>query len=41
MAVIPEGIQATVKLYLDGRIREWYSRGDGPARALLQEGTTC
>ena len=29
MAVIPEEIQATVKLYLDGKIREWYSRGDG------------
>ena len=29
MAVIPEEIRATVKLYLDGRIREWYSRGDG------------
>src|SRR5204863_5726311 len=29
MAVIPDEIQATVKLYLDGIIREWYSRGDG------------
>jgi len=29
MAVIPEEIRATVKLYLDGRIREWYSRGNG------------
>jgi len=29
MAVIPDEIQATVKLYLDGKIREWYSRGDG------------
>jgi hypothetical protein len=29
MAVIPEEIRATVKLYLDGKIREWYSRGDG------------
>jgi hypothetical protein len=29
MAVIPEEIQATVRLYLDGKIREWYSRGDG------------
>ena len=29
MAVIPEEIQATVKLYLDGKIRQWYSRGDG------------
>ena len=29
MAVIPDEIQATVKLYLEGKIREWYSRGDG------------
>ena len=29
MAVIPEEIRAIVKLYLDGKIRQWYSRGDG------------
>jgi hypothetical protein len=29
MAVIPDEIQATVKLYFDGKIRQWYSRGDG------------
>jgi hypothetical protein len=29
MAVIPDEIQATARLYLDGKIREWYSRGDG------------
>ena len=29
MAVIPEEIKATVKLSLDGKIRQWYSRGDG------------
>ena len=29
MAAIPEEIQATVKLYFDGKIRQWYSRGDG------------
>jgi hypothetical protein len=29
MAVIPDEIRATVNLYLDGKIREWYSRGDG------------
>jgi hypothetical protein len=29
MAIIPAEIRATVKLYLDGKIREWYSRGDG------------
>ena len=35
MAVIPEEIQATVKLYLDGKIREWYSRGDGKGVVFL------
>ena len=35
MAVIPDEIQATVKLYLDGKIREWYSRGDGKGVILL------
>jgi hypothetical protein len=35
MAVIPEEIQATVKLYLDGKIREWYSRGDGKGVVIL------
>src|SRR5215469_1102761 len=29
MKVMPAEIRATVKLYLDGRIRQWYSRGDG------------
>lgn len=29
MNVIPDEIQATVRLYLDGKIRQWYSRGDG------------
>ena len=29
MDVIPAEIRATVKLYLDGKIRQWYSRGDG------------
>ena len=29
MAVMPEEIKATVKLYLDGKIRQWYSRSDG------------
>jgi hypothetical protein len=29
MAVMPDEIRATVKLYLEGKIRQWYSRGDG------------
>jgi hypothetical protein len=29
MAVMPAEIRQTVQLYLTGKIREWYSRGDG------------
>src|SRR5215813_14706361 len=29
MNVMPAEIRATVQLYLGGKIREWYSRGDG------------
>lgn len=29
MTVMPAEIRETVKLYLNGKIREWYSRGDG------------
>ena len=35
MAVIPDEIQATVKLYLNGKIREWYSRGTGKGIIFL------
>ncbi|HET8924618.1 MAG TPA: hypothetical protein VFN26_16675 [Candidatus Acidoferrum sp.] len=40
MAVIPEEIQATVKLYLDGKIREWYSRGNGKGVIFLVDAKT-
>jgi len=35
MAVMPAEIRQTVQLYLGGRIREWYSRGDGRGVVLL------
>jgi hypothetical protein len=35
MAVIPSEIRATVNLYLNGKIREWYSRGDGKGVVFL------
>jgi hypothetical protein len=35
MAVIPAEIRATVKLYLDGKILQWYSRGDGKGVVFL------
>jgi hypothetical protein len=35
MAVMPAEIRATVKLYLDGKIRQWYSRSDGKGVIFL------
>ncbi len=35
MAVMPAEIRQTVQLYLNGKIREWYSRGDGRGVILL------
>ena len=29
MNIMPAEVRATVKLYLEGTIRQWYSRGDG------------
>jgi hypothetical protein len=37
MAVIPAEVRATVNLYLNGKIREWYSRGDGKGVIVLVE----
>jgi hypothetical protein len=35
MAIMPAEICATVQLYLDGKIREWYSREDGRGGVFL------
>ena len=35
MAVMPAEIRQTVQLYLNGKIREWYSRGDGRGVVLF------
>ena len=40
LPVIPAEIRATVKLYLDGKIREWYSRGDGKGVVFLVDAKT-
>src|SRR5205823_541369 len=37
MAIMPAEIRRTVQLYLSGKIREWYSRGDGRGVVLLLE----
>src|SRR6516165_5335434 len=40
MAVMPAEIRATVNLYLDGKIRQWYSRSDGKGVVFLVEAKT-
>jgi hypothetical protein len=35
MAIMPAEIRATVQLYLNGKIREWYSREDGGGGVFL------
>ena len=40
MAVIPEEIRATARLYLDGKIRQWYSRGDGKGVVFIVDAKT-
>ena len=35
LAVMPAEIRATVQLYIDGKIREWYSREDGRGGVFL------
>ena len=40
MAVIPEEIKATVKLYFGGKIRQWYSRGDGKGVVFVIDAKT-
>jgi hypothetical protein len=40
MTVIPAEIRATVKLYLDGKIQQWYSRGDGKGVIFLVNADT-
>jgi hypothetical protein len=39
LCVMPAEIRATVQLYLRGKIREWYSRGDGRGAVFLLNAT--
>ena len=41
MTVMPAEIRATVKLYLDGKIRQWYSKGDGKGVILVVDAKTA
>ena len=40
VALMPAEIRATVKLYFDGKIRQWYSRGDGKGVVFLVDAKT-
>lgn len=35
MKVMPTEVRDTVRLYLDGKIRQWYARGDGKGVVFL------
>ncbi len=39
--IMPAEIRATVRLYLDGKIRQWYSRGDGKGVIFLIDAETA
>lgn len=40
MTIMPLEIRDTVKLYLDGKIRQWYSWGDGNGVVLMIDAKT-
>jgi hypothetical protein len=40
MNVMPDEVRETVKLYLDGKVRQWYSRGDGKGAIFLIDAKT-
>jgi hypothetical protein len=40
MNIMPAEIRATVKLYLEGTIRQWYSKGDGKGVIFLIDAKT-
>jgi hypothetical protein len=39
--IMPAEIRATVKLYLDGKIRQWYSKGDGRGVVFFVDAETA
>jgi len=39
MAVMPAEVRQTAQLYFAGKIREWYSRGDGRGAVFLLDAT--
>ena len=41
LSIMPAEIRATVKLYLDGKIRQWYSKGDGRGVVFFVDAETA
>ena len=41
MKVMPEEVRETLKLYLDGKIQQWYSRSDGRGVIFILNCTTA
>jgi len=40
MKVMPDEVRATVRLYLDGKIQQWFSRGDGRGVIFIMNSTS-
>jgi len=40
MSIMPEEVRATLKLYLEGKIQQWYSRGDGRGVLFIMNSTS-
>jgi hypothetical protein len=40
MKVLPDEVRETVKLYLDGKIQQWYSRSDGRGVIFILNATS-
>src|SRR5579884_3365933 len=40
MKVLPEEVRDTVRLYLDGKIQQWYARGDGNGVVFILNATS-
>jgi hypothetical protein len=41
MKVMPDEVRETLKLYLDGKIQQWYSRSDGRGVVFILNCTTA
>ena len=40
LKVLPEEVRDTVRLYLDGKIQQWYARGDGNGVVFILNATS-